>query len=80
MYLSQVALETGGESYINGIQMPVSFSPFLEDLSARFEHQFKLGFIAKPEKKAGMQSVKLRTEVPDVELVSADKVYVPAAE
>jgi hypothetical protein len=35
-------------------------------------------FLPKPEKKAGMQSVKLQTEVPNAELVSADRVYVPA--
>ena len=31
------------------------------------------------KKKAGMQRVRLSTEVPNVELVAADRVYVPAA-
>jgi len=78
MYLSQTAAETGGESYINGVETPVSFTPFLEDLRARFDHQAKLGFLAKPGKKPGLQSVKLTTEVRDVELVHATRVYVPA--
>jgi len=38
-----------------------------------------LTFLAKPERKAGFQQVKLRTEVPNAELVGADRVYVPAA-
>jgi hypothetical protein len=79
MYLSQVAAETGGESYIVGFDTPVSFTPFLQDLSARFGDQFKLGFLAKPGKKSGLESVKLKTEVPDVELVHATRVYVPVA-
>jgi hypothetical protein len=40
--------------------------------------QYLLTFLAKPERKAGFQSFKLRTEVPNAELVTADRVYVPA--
>ena len=36
-------------------------------------------FFAKPEKKAGLQTVKLNTEVPAAELVGAGRVYVPAS-
>ncbi len=78
-YLAQIADETGGESYFLGLQTPISFSPYLDDLSHRLDHQYLLTFLAKPEKKAGLQGVKLRTEVPNAELVSADRVWVPAA-
>jgi len=79
IYLSQVADETGGESYYIDFHGPaVAFTPYLENLAQRLTHQFWLTFLAKPEKKAGMQRVKLTTEVPNAELVSADKVYVPA--
>jgi hypothetical protein len=77
-YLSQVADETGGEAYYLGSGAPVSFAPYLEDITRRLGRQYLLTFLAKPEKKAGMQKVKLQTEVPNVELVSADMVYVPA--
>jgi hypothetical protein len=77
-YLAQIADETGGESYFLGLQTPVSFSPYLDDLSHRLNHQYLLTFLAKPEKKAGLQAVRLRTEVPNAELVSADRVWVPA--
>jgi hypothetical protein len=79
-YLSQLADETGGESYYLGSEAPVSFSPYLDDLGHRLLHQYLLTFLAKPVKKAAMQSVKLRTEVPNAELVAADRVYVPASE
>ncbi len=77
-YLSQVADETGGEAYYLGYGAPVSFAPYLDDITRRLGRQYLLTFLAKPEKKAGMQKVKLQTEVPNAELVSADMVYVPA--
>jgi hypothetical protein len=77
-YLSQLADETGGEAYYLGNGAPVSFAPYLEDITRRLGRQYLLTFLAKPEKKAGMQRVKLQTEVPNAELVSADMVYVPA--
>jgi len=80
IYLAQVADETGGESYYIGFNGPaVAFAPFLNDLASRLNHQYLLSFLAKPEKKAGLHAVKLTTEVPNAELVSADRVYVPAA-
>jgi hypothetical protein len=79
LHLAQLADETGGESYGVGFNgPPVSFDPYLEDLTRRMSHQFLLSFLAKAPKKSGLQSVKLRTEVPNVDLVSAGKVWVAA--
>jgi hypothetical protein len=77
-YLSQVAEGTGGEAYYLGNGAAVSFVPNLDDITSRLGRQYLLTFLAKPQKKAGMQRVKLQTEVPNAELVSADSVYVPA--
>ncbi len=77
IYLSQIADKTGGESYYIGFSgPPVSFAPYLEDLGRRLEHQYLLSFIPKPQKKSGWQHVRLHTEVPNVDLVSAGEVYV----
>jgi len=76
-YLSKVTTETGGEAYFLGYDTPVSFSPYLDDLTRRLTHQYLLTFLAKPRKKPGLQPVKIRTEVPNAELVAADMVYVP---
>jgi hypothetical protein len=79
-YLSELSEETGGESYyLMGPQAPVSFLPYLKKLSAQLPNQFLLTFLAKPEKKAGPQSVNATTEVHDVDFVHADKVCVPAS-
>lgn len=77
IYLSQLADETGGEAYYIGFSgAPVSFSPYLEDLSRRLQHQYLLGFQAKPQKKSGFQKVRITTEIQNVDLVSAGRVYV----
>jgi hypothetical protein len=79
IYLSQVSDETGGEGYYIGFNGPaVSFVPYLDDLNYRLKNQYLLSFVAKPEKKSGMQQVKVRTELSNAELVAADRVYVPA--
>lgn len=79
-FLSQVSEETGGESYGLLLGGSVSFVPYLEDLTERLDRQYLLTFVAKPEKKAGERQVKLKTEVPNVEFVAADKVYIPAGD
>jgi hypothetical protein len=77
--LSRLSDETGAESYDLGLVPGPSFKPYFDDISKRLTHQYLLTFIPKPEKKAGMQSVKLMTEVPDAELVGPRRVYVPAS-
>ena len=79
LYLAQVAEETGGGAhYIGYTGPPVSFTPFLDNMEHRLTSQYFLTFTPKPQKKSGMQRVKLRTEVPNAELVAADRVYVAA--
>jgi hypothetical protein len=78
--LSRLADETGGEAYFQGFDTPVAFAPFLQEFAIRLGHQYRLTFLAKAGKKASYQHVRLETEVPNAELVIADKVYVPAGE
>jgi hypothetical protein len=79
-HLSQLADETGGEAYFLGFQAPVAYGPYLDQIKLRLENQYRLTFLAKPPKKAGFENVKLRTEVPNAELVAADAVWVPASD
>ncbi|MBZ5523219.1 MAG: hypothetical protein LAP21_13360 [Acidobacteriia bacterium] len=76
--LSQLADETGGEAYFQGLQMPISFGPYLDQFADRLKHQFRLTFVARSRKEPGYQKIKLETEVSNAELVAADDVYVPA--
>ncbi|MBZ5702379.1 MAG: hypothetical protein LAN84_11085 [Acidobacteriia bacterium] len=77
--LSQLADETGGEAYFQGFQTPISFTPFLEQFAERLKHQYRLTVLAKPENKASYQRIRLETEVPNAELVAAERIFVPAA-
>jgi len=79
-YLAELSEATGGESYdLMGLQAPVSFAPYLKELNGQLPNQFLLTFLAKPEKKAGAESVKVTSEVHEVDFVHADKVCVPAS-
>lgn len=77
LYLSEVAEKTGGEAYYIGFNgAAVAFGPYLDELSNRLSHQYMLTFLAKRPKKAGWQRIRLASEVPKVDLVSAKQVYV----
>lgn len=75
---SMVADVTGGASFFLGYNNPPSFKPWLDRLQKILENQYWLTFRATPAKKAGLQYVRLETEVPGADLVSAKAVYVPA--
>ncbi len=78
--LSELADKTGGESYFEGLSTPVAFAPFLQQFAERLQHQYRLTFLIKPDKKPSMRHVRLETEVPNAELLTTDQVYVPAAQ
>jgi hypothetical protein len=76
--LAQLCDATGGEAYWQGFSSPVSFAPYLDDLARRLNNQYRLTFLAIPGRKADFQRVHLSTEVPNVTLVAARRVWVPA--
>lgn len=77
--MSRLSDATGGESFYLGLHGPVSIKPYLDSLQQVFDNQYLLSFSVKPGKKAGLQNVKLSTEVAGVELSAHDAVWVPAA-
>ncbi len=77
-FLSQVSDETGGESFYIGIGNPVSFKPYLDDLTQHLNNQYLLTVTAKAEKKSGLQPFKVGTEVPNADLAHQDRIWVKA--
>ena len=77
--LSKIADETGGECYSLGTSQLVSFKPYLDRLQKLFSNQYYVVFEAVPGKKAGLQRVKVQTEIPNSEILAPDNVWVPAA-
>ena len=70
---------TGGAAFFMGLQRPVSFAPYLDQLQKILNNQYLLSFSAEPGKKGQLRNVTIDTEVAGVELASADAVWVPVA-
>jgi hypothetical protein len=77
--LARLALETGGADYTSGFQTPVSFAPFLRQITGSFAHQYLLTFRAALGPKAGFARLQLGAEQSGVELRGPSRVYLPAA-
>jgi hypothetical protein len=75
-YLSEMGDRTGGEMYWQGMLNPVSFAPFLEELSQRLNNQYLLTVSLPAPKKAELQSVRVRSTNPGVSLMSASEISV----
>jgi hypothetical protein len=75
--IGKIADETGGEYFALGYQNPVSFKPYLDRLQKVFANQYYLVFDAVPQKKAGLQRIKISTEGTKTEIAAADNVWVP---
>lgn len=77
--LSKIAEETGGECYSLGTTNAVSFKPYLDQFQKSLNNQYYLVFLAAPKKNAGLQRVRIETEVQKSEILAPDNVWVPGA-
>lgn len=77
--LSKIADGTGGEAFFQGLQTPISFAPFLQQLDMVLKNQYWLMFSAGRSKKekGELRSFRVRTEQRNVEISSADRIFVP---
>jgi hypothetical protein len=73
MGIAQLSDATGGKSFFLGLQQPVSFVPYLDQLQNILDNQYLLSFDAQPGKKAQLQNVSINTEVAGVDLSSAER-------
>jgi hypothetical protein len=51
----------------------------LNRLAVRLAHQYRITFRVNPQELSGYKTLGMRTTTPNAELVSATKVYIPAA-
>jgi hypothetical protein len=72
--LGQVSDATGGNAYFEGMNTPVSLTPYLDQFSRALQNQYKLTFVAKDD--PGAQSLKLSTELPGVKLTGPRTAYI----
>jgi VWFA-related protein len=78
--LGRLALETGGESFFQGFQTPISFAPYLQQLAKLLGQQYLLTFRAKLGKKGESARLHVTTELSGVDLEAPSRVFIPAAQ
>jgi hypothetical protein len=74
--LGQVAQATGGKNFWQGSGNPVSFQPFLDELTRRLRNQYELGFVVRSNGKAEMENFKLKLSAPGTEVDAPQQVFV----
>ena len=77
-FLSMLSDETGGESYMIGFGSPVSFQPFLQQITQQWQNQYLLTFSAKPQDKSGLQPLRVSIPEKDASIAAPDRVFVRA--
>jgi hypothetical protein len=77
--LAQITDETGGESFFQGLDTPVAFAPFLEQLDMVLHNQYLLTFTtARSKNKNGEpRTFRVTTEQHNVEISAAHHIWVP---
>jgi len=77
--LGLLAESTGGESYFQGFETPVSFAPFLGRLAERLGEQYVLTFRAAAGNAPRFDRLRVTTEQPGVTIRAPERVFVPAS-
>jgi hypothetical protein len=72
--LSEVGDETGGYAYMLDFTDPVTISQFLKDFQERLDNQYRVTLEDLTAK--GIQSVKVRTELPGLKIQAPTRIYV----
>jgi hypothetical protein len=66
--LSRLSEETGGKAFFHGTGAPLSFAPFLRELSTTLDKQIALTYLSTHEMK-GFHKIKLQTTLEGARLV-----------
>jgi hypothetical protein len=75
--IDKLSEDTGAESYFLGSGMPVSIKPYFDEIGQHLSNQYLLTVAGGGGAKGKYQSVKVKTEAPDVELIAPAAIYLP---
>lgn len=77
--LTRAAGETGGQSFFQGLETPISFTPFLNQLDMVLHNQYFLTFTTprSTRLKGELRAFKVTTEQTNVSLTAPSRVFVP---
>lgn len=76
--LTRLSEETGGQAYYLGTRAPVTFGPYLNEISTHLRNQYLLTFRGDGGPKGRFEREKIATELPRVGFFHASQVYLPA--
>lgn len=76
--LSQLADETGAESYYLGTSAPVTFKPYLDEITMHLSNQYLLTFVGNGGAKGHFARARVTTELPNLEFLHASQAFLPA--
>ena len=76
--LAQLTDGTGGESFFQGLQTPLSYAPYLQQLDTILKNQYYLSFAAAPAKnaKGELRNIRVRSVEKDLDISAPDRVWV----
>jgi VWFA-related protein len=75
-YLIQMSEATGGELFYTGFDNPVSFAPYFDQIQHNIENQYELRLAVPAKVKDGLQSLKVKVNVPNTKVESPSSVLV----
>jgi hypothetical protein len=75
--MDKVAEDTGAEAYFLMYGQPVTIMPYLDEISGHLNNQYLLTFAGSGGAKGKYQSMKVKTELQDVEFMTPSAVYLP---
>ena len=67
---------TGGKNFWSGFGNPVSFEPYLEELTRRLRNQYELSFVTPFSGKPGVEQIRLKVNVSGAEVASPQQVFI----
>src|SRR3984885_9530022 len=74
--LQIITQATGGKSFWEGTGNPVSFQPYLEELTRRFQNQYELSFVVPMKGKPEVEQIKLKFKAAGSEVDAPQQVFV----
>jgi hypothetical protein len=74
--LSRLSEETGAESYYLGSGVPVNLKPYFDEIQEHLLNQYLLSFAGDGGKKGKFERIKVSTEIPNVEFMLPQSVFV----
>jgi len=77
--LTQLANETGATAFYLATTAPVTFQPYLDELSTRLSNQYLLTFQGNGGAKGRFERVRVASELPNMGFMAASQAYLPAS-